>query len=131
MATITARKITETGLAGSTTGCATGGDEFKNSGIEVVRIANGHASQGYKISVTAQTTAVTSPTYGSLTKSGPTVTVSAGGSAYLGPFKQAAFNDSDGKAQLTYLTTGDAALSTIGVPSVHKLTVEVLYLDNK
>ena len=128
MATITARKVTETGLAASTTGCSTGGDEFKNSGIEFVRITNDHASVIYKATVTAQTTAVISPTYGALTKSSPTVTIGAAGAAYLGPFKQRAFNESDGNVQLTYLTTGGAALSTVSSGS-HALTIEVLYLE--
>ena len=68
MGTITARKITEAGLAESLTGAATGGDEFLDTGIEFLHIVNDHASVGYTISITAQTTSVRHPNYCVLTK---------------------------------------------------------------
>ena len=128
MATITAVKIIEDGLTSSLATCSTGGDEFLNSGIEFIRISNGHASATYTVTVTAQTTSYINPIYGKLTKSDASIAVSAGASAFLGPFKQKPWNDSDNKVQLTYIlgTSGSTAIS-----GSHLLKVEVLYLDNR
>ena len=131
MATITAAKIIEAGVTSSLSTCAAAGDEFSNSGVEFIRISNEHATQQYTVTVTAQTTSYINPVYGKLTKSNVTKTVSAGASAYFGPFKQKPWNDANNKVQLTYtVTSNGAALSTID-SGVHKLKVEVLYLDNR
>jgi len=129
MATLTINRITELGLTGSLESCATGGDSFLNSGIEFIRVENQHASQAYSVTVTAQSVNFTHGTYGAVTKANVVKTVSAGNVAFFGPFKQRAFNDADEKVQLTYLTTGGGALSTIGNAATHLLKVEVLYLD--
>ena len=129
MATLTINRITELGLTGSLEGCATGGDSFLNSGIEFLLVDNSHASQAYNVTITAQSVNFTHSAYGAVTKSNVVKTVSAGQVAFIGPFKQRAFNDTNEKVQISYLTTGGAALSTIGVASVHKLKIEVLYLD--
>ena len=128
MATITAAKIIEAGVTSSLSTCAAAGDEFSNSGVEFIRISNGHASATYTVTVTAQTTSYINPVYGKLTKSNASIAVSAGASAFLGPFKQKPWNDSDNKVQLTYIlgTSGSTAIS-----GSHLLKVEVLYLDNR
>ena len=131
MATLTSRKVVEGGLAGSLSGCATGGDDFINSGVEFLHIVNDHASTSYTISITAQTTSVRHPNYGVLTKANQTVTVAAGTQAFMGPFRQQAFNDTNNKVQITYtVTSGGGALSPIGNAATHKLKIEVLYLEN-
>ena len=130
MAEISARKIVEGGLAESLSGCATGGDEFANTGIEFLHIVNDHASVGYTISVTAQTTSIRHSGYGLLTKANQTVAVAAGAEAFMGPFRQSAFNNADNKVQVTYtVTSSSGALSTIGGAGTHLLKIEVLYLD--
>ena len=129
MALLTINKISESGLTSSLESCDTGGDEFLNSGIEFLMVDNSHASQAYSVTVTAQSVSFTHATYGIVTKGNVVKTVSAGQIAFLGPFKQRAFNDSDQKVQITYLTTGGAALSTIGIAAVHKLKIETLFLD--
>ena len=144
MATLTATKITEVGITdGVLTGCATGGDEFANTGVEFIRVQNYHASQNYTVRVTAQTTSFRHQTYGSLTKSNVDKTIAATGesgaagaadkSIYIGPFKQNAFNDANNKVQITYRTGATyASGSTLNAdPAVHKLKIEVLYLDNQ
>ena len=143
MGTLTATKITEqsvsSGISTSSVAspaayAATGGDEFQNNGIEFLHITNNHASGTYTVRVTAQTTSIKNSTYGIVTKENIDKSVGPGTSAYIGPFKQGAYNDSNNKVQLTYKTTAvfatGAALSTIGGGSTHKLKVEVLYLDN-
>ena len=130
MATIAARKIVEGGLAGSLSTAATGGDEFTNTGIEFVRIRNDHASTAYTVRITAQTTSIKHPTYGTVTKSNTDVTVAAGADAYIGPFVQGSWNDTNNKVQISYRTTGTYATgSAIGSGS-HLLKVEILYLEN-
>ena len=127
MANISITEIQESGTTSSLSNCNTGGDEFINSGVEFVRIANTHASQAYNVTVVAQTTSIDHPTFGELTKASAVKQVNAGQTIYLGPFKQRSFDDADGKVQLTYLTTGGAALSTVS-SGVHALKIEVLYL---
>ena len=129
MPTLTINKISELGLTSSLESCDTGGDEFLNSGIEFLLVDNSHASQAYNVTITAQSVNFTHSAYGAVTKSNVVKTVSAGQVAFIGPFKQRAFNDTNEKVQISYLTTGGAALSTIGIAAVHKLKIEVLYLD--
>jgi len=128
MGTIAADKILETGFTSTPTSCDTDGDEFRNSGIEFLKIKNNHASQAYDVTVVAQTTSVRNLDFGELTKSSIEFEVAAGNTAYMGPFKQRAFNDADEMVQMTYLTTAGAALSTVS-SGVHALTVELLYLE--
>ena len=72
----------------------------------------------------AQTTSFNNSLYGSLTKSNVVKAVSPGQTAFLGTFKQRAFNDASEKVQLTYLTSSGSA---IGGSS--GLKIEVLYLE--
>ena len=130
MATLSARKIVEGGLASSLSTANTGGDEFVNTGIEFVRIRNDHASTTYTVRITAQTTSIKHPTYGNVTKSNTDVSVAAGADAYIGPFKQGSWSDSNNKVQVTYRTTGTYATgSAIGSGS-HLLKIEILYLES-
>ena len=128
MATISADQIVEAGFTSTPATCTSGGDEFRNSGIEFLKIENNHASQAYNVTVTAQATSVINLDYGELTKSNVVKQVAAGNTAYIGPFKQRAFNDAEENVQITYLTTGGAALSTVSA-GAHALTIEVLYLE--
>ena len=118
MATITAQKIIEDGLteSGSTISCNASGDEFVTSGIEFLKFKNTDATT-YTVTVTAQTTAVKHQTYGKLTKSNITKTVAQNQVMFMGPFKQSAFNDANGKVQITYSETPTA------------MTVGLFYLD--
>ena len=130
MATIAAREIVEGGLAASLSTAATGGDEFTNTGIEFIRISNEHASQGYTVRATAQTTSIKHPVYGTVSKSNTDVSVSAGADAYIGPFKQGVWNDTNNKVQISYRTGSTyASGSAIGSGS-HLLKLEILYLEN-
>ena len=130
MATIAARKIVEGGLAGSLSTAATGGDEFTNTGIEFIRIRNDHASTAYTVRVTAQTTSIKHPTYGTVTKSNTDVTVAAGADAYIGPFVQGSWNDTNNKVQISYRTTSTYATGSAIGGGAHLLKLERLYLEN-
>ena len=120
MATLTAHKIIEAGLTGSSTAANSGGDEFVNSGIEFLKFRNADADT-YTVTVTAQTTSVKHQNYGTLTKSNITKTVAQNATMLMGPFKQNAFNDANNKVQITYSGTGCCT----------NMTVEVLYLDQQ
>jgi|TARA_R110000822_G_scaffold306934_2_gene433550 hypothetical protein len=128
MANLSIVKILESGVTSSLADCNTDGDEFANSGIEILRFENTHASAAYSITITAQATSIDHKTYGALTKANVVKAITAGQTVYFGPFKQRAFNDADQKVQLTYLTSGGAAISTIS-SGVHALKVEALYLE--
>ena len=131
MATIAARKIIEGGLASSLSTAATGGDEFVNTGVEFIRIRNDKTdSTVYTVRVTAQTTSIKHPTYGTVSKSNTDVVVNAGADAYIGPFKQGVWNDTNNKVQISYRTGSTyASGSAIGSGS-HLLKLEILYLEN-
>ena len=139
MATLSANKITDSGLSSSLATCSPGGDEFSNTGVEFIRIQNGHATAAYTVKITAATTSVKHPSYGNLTKSDIFKSVSSPGSTsandiILGPFKQSAFNDVNDKVQITYCTTAVTSLTAFSDAEViggsHLLKIEVLYLDN-
>jgi hypothetical protein len=128
MATITATEILESGTTSSLSACTSAGDDFRNSGVEFIRIENQHASTSYKVKVASQSASIDHPNWGILSKLDVEKEVSAGQTAYLGPFKQRAFDDSDGSVQITYtVTSNGAAISTIS-SGVHALKIEVLYL---
>ena len=128
MATITPLKITEEAIDFSETTCSASGDEFLNTGVEFIRINNGHASATYTATVTAQTTTYSFPRHGKLTKSDTTKAVTAGNSILIGPFKTTVWNDASNKVQVTYIlgTSGSTVIS-----GSHLLTIEVLYLEQK
>ncbi len=119
MATLTAQKINDLGLNPEVTTTAnSGGDEFVNSGVEVIHIKNKHGSTTFTVTVTAQVTSIHHPQFGSVTKSSVAKAVTAGNDAFIGPFKQSAFNDANNKVQITY-------------DAVTTLNVAVLYLDQQ
>ena len=128
MALITPYKITEIGISGVTTACSAGGDNFVNTGVEFIRINNGHASATYTVTITAQTTTYSFPKHGILTKVNTVKSLAHGTSALIGPFKPTVWNDTNGKVQITYIlnTSGTTAIS-----GTHLLTIETLYLEQK
>jgi len=125
MATIPARKIfangsaSTPGLVTSAVSASSGGDDFVNSGIEFVRIYNGH-SGAQTVTITANgTTAVKHPIFGTLNKDKINAfSIPATTAYYFGPFHPAAWNDANEKVQITY-------------SAVTSMTVEVLYLDQQ
>ena len=118
MATLTAQKITDAGVIATMSSAAGGGDEFSNSGLEFLFVQNEHASTSYNVTVTAQVQSVHHQTFGTVSKSNIVRSVAAGAEAFIGPFRQAAFNDSNNKVQITY-------------SGVTTLNVAILYLDQQ
>ena len=118
MATLTPQKIIDAGTTETLSSATNTGDEFTNSGVEFIHIQNNHASAAYNVTITAQVTNIHHQQFGSVTKSNVVKAVAAGGDAYIGPFKQSAFNDANNKVQITY-------------SAVTSLKVAVLYLDQQ
>ena len=118
MATLTAQKINDLGVIETLASASATGDEFTNSGVEVIHIQNGHASASRNVTITAQVTNIHHQQFGTVTKSNVVKAVAAGQDAFIGPFKQSAFNDPNNKVQITY-------------DAVTTLKVAVLYLDQQ
>ena len=119
MANLTAQKITDTGKVASMASTEAAGDEFLNSGLEFLFFQNAHASNSYDVTVAAQVTNIHHQNFGTVVKENIVKTIAAGAEVFIGPFKQAAFNDSNNKVQITYNTT----------PTT--MNVAVLYLDQQ
>lgn len=117
MATLTVQEVIESGLNLSTTSAASGGDEFTNSDDErtFLYVDNQDAS-AKQVTVTAQKSSTTRPGYGSVTKSDAVVSVPAGEQRYIGPFPGTAFNDANGKVQVTYDAVTSVSVAAVKVP---------------
>jgi len=118
MATLTAQKVTDTGTIATMASATGGGDEFLNTGLEFLFFQNEHASNSYVITVTAQVTNIHHQNFGTVVKENIVKTITAGAEVFIGPFKQAAFNDTNHKVQITY-------------SGVTTLNVAALYLDQQ
>ena len=119
MALLTAQKINDIGVTETLTTAIAGGDSFVNSGVEFIHIQNKHAGTTFTITVTAQVTNIHHQQFGTVTKKNITKTVGPGIDAFIGPFKQSAFNDANNRVQITYNAV-DALLK-----------VSALYLDQQ
>ena len=128
MATLIPQKITDIGYIETLATSTATGDEFVNSGVEFIHIQNGHASLSYDIIITAQITNVHHQQFGTVVKRNVTRAVGAGLDAFIGPFKQQAFNDANEKVQITYALTSDG---TTAISGSHALTISALYLDQQ
>ena len=103
MATLTVVSITESGTANpSFVAAAGGGDVADNAkGDTILQIKNGSGG-ALVVTVTAQTTAASDPSFGALTKLDASISVPASGEAYIGPFRKNAFNNSSSQLAITY-----------------------------
>jgi len=108
MATITVRDSDEDGVelfksgTASPINCSVGGDEFVNTGEELVIINNG---SGGALTVTFAKTSdaeIIDPVVGKVTKANVATAVAAGKTVVFGPFPIGGFNDADSKVQITY-----------------------------
>ena len=62
--------------------------------------------------------------FGTVVKENIVKTIAAGGEVFIGPFKQAAFNDANHKVQITYQQSGAAV-------DPADMNVAALYLDQQ
>ena len=103
MATLTVATAAEAGVATADASATSDGDEFVNTGREVLIAVNSHGSDNdINITITAQNTSFEDPVLGTLTKANQVVACNEGVTKIIGPFPTAAFNDANGKVQITY-----------------------------
>ena len=117
MANLIPQKINDFGVISTLEAATAAGDEFTNSGVEFLHVENGH-SGALTVTITVQVTNIHHNQFGTVTKSNVVKVIGAGNDAFIGPFKQAAFNDANNMVQITY-------------SAVTSLKVAVLYLDQQ
>lgn len=105
MATLTVQTTDRDGAEAALAAAASGGDEFANTGQELLLVNNG---SGAPITVTI----VTQQSVDGLAVADKTVAVAAGELWVVGPFPTPIYNDGDNLVQLTYSTETDL---TVGV----------------
>tara|TARA_Y100001973_G_scaffold40959_1_gene61177 strand:- start:2483 stop:2851 length:369 start_codon:yes stop_codon:yes gene_type:complete len=102
MAELTIQQITEAGGTVTYSAASSGGDTADNGGGTFLHIKNGGSEEAVTVTITAQTTTVDSSIYGDLTKANASIAVAAGAEAFIGPFKQSAFNNANGEIAISY-----------------------------
>lgn len=101
MGLLSKQQINKDGLNPTLASAAAAGDTFENSGKEFLYVENTDAS-GHNVTVTAQVDSFNDGVYGEVDLSDVVVTVPAGEFRVFGPFAPAAFNNSDGEAEISY-----------------------------
>lgn len=115
MANLSTEKIKESGTVPTLVAASGGGDAIdKNTGKEFLYVSNGG---GGSINVTfaAQNTDASNSNFGEIVKGDRIVAVAAGAVSLIGPFARTAFNDINGRVQVTY--SGVTSV-TVGVLSL-------------
>ena len=108
MAVITPQVIVAAGIVRSHEGCASGGDEFVNSGRHYISVINAHAADPRTVTINSQINCNQGVDHD------VAITITAGQDEKIfGPFPKNRFNDADGKVQITY--SDSAADLTIAV----------------
>lgn len=106
MATLTAQSASISGAAPTFAAASAGGDEFANSGKEVLHVKNGSGSS-INVTITSQRTCDQGGTHNVV------VAVPAGEERRIGPFSVERFNDADsGRVEVAY---SDVTSVTVGV----------------
>ena len=116
MADLTIEALLEGGLEASYAAASSGGDALLNlQGDVILHVRNGDASS-HTVTITAQDTGHEVPGYGAMTKSDVQVAVPAGEDRFIGPFPRQAFNDANGKVQVSYDAVTGVTIAALKVP---------------
>tara|TARA_R110002020_G_scaffold2793_7_gene13102 strand:+ start:507 stop:866 length:360 start_codon:yes stop_codon:yes gene_type:complete len=102
MATLTVQTINDAGSSPTFSAADAGGDQFVNTGNQVIVIDNTDGGDECIVTVTAEVTSIDLKQFGTVTKANTTLTVAAGAIATIGGLYTAIFNDGTGYAQITY-----------------------------
>ena len=108
MAVITPQVIVAEGIVRSHEGCASGGDEFVNSGRHYISVINAHGADPRTVTINSQINCNQGVDHDIAI-----VITAAQDEKIFGPFPKDRFNDADGKVQITY--SDSAADLTIAV----------------
>lgn len=107
MATLTATTITRSGVdVAGVTPTASTGDNWANTGYELVEIKNG---SGGSINVTLDITAAPD----GLAVTDPVVAVAAGATKIIGPFPPGIYNDGNGLAKVTCSSVSSVTIKVL------------------
>lgn len=109
MATLTVVNASIAGVDMTGAACAGGGDQWANSGQEILQFVNG---SGGSINVTVATQA----TVDGMGLSENVVAVGAGATKTIGPFPPGRYNDGSGYAQITYSGVTSLTVKVLKVP---------------
>lgn len=108
MATLTATQVTRVGITQTLAAAGAAGDQFANTGHEILVIKNGHGTDPRTVSIAIQQTVD-----GQSASTAKQVTITAGVTKVIGPFPRAIYNDANGFVQVTY--SNSAANLTVQV----------------
>lgn len=114
MATLTVQNIVESGLEATFVAAAAGGDVVPNDSSQrtFVWVKNGGGSD-ITVTVTSQQTTTRAPGFGQVSKASQVVTVTAGEDRLIGPFPDAAYNNSSGNVALTYSAVTSVTIAAL------------------
>jgi len=121
MATRTPEQSVELGTQITFHSADSGGDDFVNSGKEIILINNNNGSavtvnvEAYLDAVDVSSANVEDVNYGTLTKADVSKSCADGEITAIGPFKTAGFNDSNGKVNITYSATANVTVGFVRV----------------
>ena len=112
MATITKQVVVLAGIVPSWEACASGGDEFLNSGRCYISIKNAHAADPRTVTIDSQVVCSQGSDHDAVV-----VVTAANDEKLIGPFPTDRFNDGDGKVQITYSdSAADMSIAVFEVP---------------
>lgn len=112
MATKTVQECALTGAEVTFTAATAGGDDFVNTGSEVLLVKNANASTARTVTVTA----IGACSHGVLHNLGPVSCPAAGAVTQIGPFPKARFNNvTSGKVTWVYSSEADLTIAVVKV----------------
>lgn len=116
MADLAITEITDDGIDpdGVDVAATAGGDEYVNDEHTVLYVNNASAGS-VTVTITAQKTEVRKPGYGTLAIANIAVAVPAGGRRLV-KAPPAAYNDADGRAQVTYSAATSVTVAALRAP---------------
>lgn len=114
MAVLVVQKIVKAGLTPALAAAAGGGDSWQNTGREFLKVTNGGAGS---INVTIAAQAGACSTYGVTNAAHDiVVAVGAGVTKDIGPIDPLAYNDANGRAQITYSGVTTVTVGVFAAP---------------
>ncbi len=88
------------------------GDTFANDGRNYLLVQN-NGSSSHTVTPTLRDSQTNTPGYGDLSRTAPSISVAAGETAQVGPLPRKAFNDTSGRAEVTYDAAGDLTVAAV------------------
>lgn len=112
MATLTPQSVARTGLTPTFAAADVAGDEFVNDGNTLLHVKNGDAASK-TVTVASQ---VSSPPVGTAATD-LAITIPAGEERMIGPLPKSAFDDANGKVQVTYDAVTSVTVAAVSMGS--------------